>query len=165
MSTLSLARPLDRRTAERLEQAGVVVQAQQEVGKILPTSPVAPAHHQHVPADAETLAWNRAREAEWHAAPAAIEAMLRQLAPAVFNDQPPPLAIGIDVALGTLLAGEFDAVMIARFLRDWVRRPPYLAALARGDARRDLDGCPAGAPDDNARTFAAILLRRRGAAS
>jgi hypothetical protein len=122
-------------------------------------------HHRHIPADAETPAWNRVREAEWLAAPVALEALLCELAPAVFNDQPPSLAIGIDAALVALLAGEFDAVVIARFLRDWVRRPEYLAALSRGDVRRDLDGHPAGAPDDRARTFAAILLGRRGVAS
>ena len=111
-------------------------------------------------ADAETLAWNRTREAEWHAASAALETMLRELAPAVFNDQPPPLAIGIDVALNALLAGEFDARVIARLLADWTHRPAYLAAVARGDVRRDLDGCPTSAPDDAARTFAAVLLGR-----
>ena len=65
---LTLSRPLDSLTAERLEQVGVV-QAQQ----------ADKAHHQHVPADAETLAWNRARETEWLAAPAALEALLRAL--------------------------------------------------------------------------------------
>ena len=115
-------------------------------------------------AEAETLAWNQAREAEWHAAPAALEAMLRDLAPAVFNDCPPPLAIGIDAALIALLAGEFEAAVIARLLADWTRRPAYLAAVARGDVRRDLDGCPTDAPQDRDRKFAAILLgRRRGA--
>ena len=44
------------------------------------------AHPRHVPADAETLAWNRAREAEWHAAPVALEVMLRELASTVFNE-------------------------------------------------------------------------------
>ena len=121
-------------------------------------------HPRHAPADAETLAWNRAREAEWHAAPAALEALLRELAPAVFNDQTPPLAVGIDVALIALLTGEFEASVIARFLADWTRRSAYLAVVARGDVRRDLDGCPAGAPDDAARTFAAIRLGRRGVA-
>jgi hypothetical protein len=150
MSTrLALTRPLDRLTTERLQQAGVVVQP----------------HHRHVPADAETLAWNRAREAEWHAVPAALEAMLRELAPTVFNDQPPPLAVGIDAALAALLAGEVEAEVVGRFLRDWVQRPAYLAALARGEVRRDLDGQPTDAPDASARTFAAILLRRRGVMS
>jgi hypothetical protein len=155
--TLTLARPLDRLTTERLEQAGVVIQA--------PQVKASSARYQHVQADAETLAWNQAREAEWHAAPWALEAVLRELAPAVFNDQQPPLAIGIDVALITLLAGEFDASVVTRFLRDWTRRPAYLAAVARGDLRRDLDGCPAGAPDDRARTFAAALLGQRGGVS
>jgi hypothetical protein len=116
------------------------------------------AHPLHVPADAETIAWNRAREAEWHGAPAALEALLRELAPLVFNDCPPPLAIGIDVALTTLLAGEFEAEVVGRFLRNWTRRPAYLTAVARGDVRRDLDGCPTDAPGDSAREFAAILL-------
>ena len=151
--TLTLERPLDRLTTERLEQVGVVQAPQAD-------NP----HHQHIPADADTLAWNRAREAEWHAAPAVLEVMLRQLAPAVFNDQPPPLAIGIDVALIALLAGEFDARAITRFLADWTRRPTYLAAVARGEVRRDLDGCPADAPEASAREFAAILLSRRGGA-
>jgi hypothetical protein len=99
---LTLSRPLDSLTAERLEQAGVVQ-----------------ARHRHVLADAETLAWNRAREAEWLDAPAALEALLRELAPLVFNDQPPPLAIGLGAALIALLAGEFEAEVVARFLADW----------------------------------------------
>jgi sRNA-binding protein len=90
--------------------------------------------------------------------------MLRELAPAVFNDFPPPLAIGIDVALIALLAGEFETSVIARFLACWTRRPAYLTAVARGDVRCDLDGCPTDAPADSAREFAAALLsRRRGA--
>jgi sRNA-binding protein len=116
--------------------------------------------HRHVPADAETLDWNRAREAEWHAAPAALEALLRELAPLVFNDSPPPLAIGIDAALIAVLADEFGAEVISRFLADWTRRPAYLAAVARGEVRRDLDGCPTDVPDDHACTFAAVLLGR-----
>ena len=152
-STLTLSRPLERLTTERLEQVGVV-QAHQADN----------VHHRHIPADAETLAWNRSREAEWHAAPAKLEATLRELAPAVFNNCPPPLAVGIDGALIALLAGEFEAEVVSRFLRDWVHRPAYLTAVARGDVRRDLDGCPTGAPEAAARTFASVLLgRRRGA--
>jgi hypothetical protein len=172
--TLTLSRRLDRLTTEQLEQPGVVERSGglprhgANPGPLggRPQAPQADnAHHRHALADAETLAWNRAREAEWHAAPAALEALLRELAPVVFNDQPPPLAIGVDVALVALLAGEFEASVITRFLADWTRRPAYLAAVARGDVRRDLDGCPAGAPDDAARTFAAIRLGRRGVAS
>jgi hypothetical protein len=158
LSALSLSRPLDHLTTERLELAGVAMAPSPGGAQATPT------HHEHVPPDAETLAWNRQREAEWHAAPAALEAMLRELAPTVFNDQPPPLAIGIDAALTALLAGEFDTVAIGRLLRDWVRRPPYLEALARGDIRRDLDGRPTDVPTDGERTFAAILLGRRGVA-
>jgi hypothetical protein len=124
-----------------------------------------PQHQPHALADAETLAWNRAREAEWHAARTALEAMLRELARAVFNDQPPPLAVGIDAALVALLAGGFEPEVIGRFLRDWTHRAAYLAAVARGDARRDLDGHHAGAPDDRARAYATVLLGHRGAVS
>ena len=42
--------------------------------------------HPLLPADAETLAWNRAREAEWvRRAGTRFEAMLRELAPEVFS--------------------------------------------------------------------------------
>jgi hypothetical protein len=152
MSTepLTISRPLDQLTAERLHQARV---------------PATSVHRpRHIPADAATIAWNQARAAEWNAAPAALEAMLRELAPLVFNDCPPPLAIGIDVALTALLAGEFEAEVIGRFLRDWTCRPTYLEAVARGDVRRDLDGCPTDVPADGAREFAAVLLSRRGVA-
>jgi hypothetical protein len=153
--TLTLSRPLDPLITERLERAGVV-----------PVQPQASsARYQHISADTETLAWNRARDAEWHAAPAKLEALLRELAPAVFSDQPPPLAIGIDAALIALLAGEVDALTIGRFLRDWTRRTAYLESVARGDVRRDLDGHPVDTPDDRARCFAAILLGRQGGAS
>jgi hypothetical protein len=158
-TTLTLSRPLDRLTTERLEQLGV---GQAPLEPELQAPPPDGAHHQHVPADASTLAWNRAREAEWHAAPAALEAMLRELAPAVFNDSPPPLAIGTGAVLVALLAGEFEAGMVSRFLADWTRRRAYLEALARGDVRRDLDGCPTDVPDEDARVFAAELVRRLG---
>ena len=104
------------------------------------------------------------REAEWHAAPAKLEAALREPAPAAFNNYPAPLSIGVGVALIALLDGEFDAALIGRFLADWTRRPRYLEAVARGDVRRDLDGCPTDVPADSAREFAAVLLGRRGVA-
>ena len=112
----------------------------------------------HVPADPETRAWNQAREAEWHAVLARVEARLRELLPSLFGTAPEPLAIGIDRPLVKLLAGEFDKTTISHFLRDWTGRPAYLAAIARGEYRRDLDDHPTEQPTANARQWAAIRL-------
>jgi hypothetical protein len=114
----------------------------------------------HAPADPETLAHNQRKEAEWHAGTARVETMLRELAPQVFGDAPVPLAIGIFTALKVLLAGEADNTAVSRFLRDWTSRPAYLAALARGDVRRGLDGEPTGEPTANQRQFALARLAR-----
>ncbi len=100
----------------------------------------------YAPADAETRAWNQAREAQWHAELARVEARLHELAPSLFNGAAPvPLAIGIHTKLVELLADEFDDTTISRFLRNWTGRPAYLAALTRGDCRHHL--APQAAPD------------------
>jgi ProP effector len=114
----------------------------------------------HAPADPETLAHNQRKEAEWHAGPARVESLLRDLAPQVFGDPPVPLAIGVFAALNELLADESDDATIGRFLRSWTSRPAYLAALARGDVRRDLDGEPSGEPTDDQRQFELVRLAR-----
>jgi ProQ/FINO family len=173
--TLTLSRPLDRLAAERLELAGAVqalppddTDAPPIIADAATPPPPIPAdraYHRRTFADAETVAWNRAREAEWHDAPAKLEALLRELAPLVFNDRPPPLAIGVHLDLAALLADEVKPSTIARFLHDWVRRPAYLGAVASGALRRDLDGHPTDAPDDAARLSAAKWLAARGVAS
>jgi hypothetical protein len=84
-----------------------------------------------------------AQEAEWHAGTARAESLLRELAPLVFNK----------------LQGCFGGVT-GRFLCDWASRPTYLSALARGDARRDLNGHPAGEPTHSERQFALVRLGR-----
>ena len=58
-----------------------------------PPPPPTPPLHQR--ADAETIAWNQERDREWLAAPAAVEAALRELCPLAFCHPPRPLAIGI----------------------------------------------------------------------
>jgi sRNA-binding protein len=123
----------------------------------------------HRPADPLTLAWNQAREAEWHAARAAqdaaaaeLERILRDLAPAVFAGPPVPLQIGIHHHLAELLADEADSATISRFLRHWTKRTAYIQAIVRGDARRDLDGQPTGEPSRAERESAAESLAARG---
>jgi hypothetical protein len=116
-----------------------------------------PCRFVHQPADAATVLWNQVGEAEWHAAPAAIEATPRELCPRVFCDPPSPLAIGVHHTLFALLAGEFAQADIARFLREWVRESAYRDALAApGAMRLDLDGIRCGlvAQDSTERTSA-----------
>jgi hypothetical protein len=123
----------------------------------------------HQPADPETVAWNRAREAEWLAARAeadaraaaevdALEARLNVLAPLVFIDPPVPLAIGIDRDITARLTGETNTATLSRFLHRWTRRAGYLHAIARGDQRRDLDGQPVGEPTPDQREAAVRWL-------
>jgi sRNA-binding protein len=81
-----------------------------------------------------------------------------EFAPQMFGEAPVPLAIGIFATLKELLVDEADDTAVGRFLRDWTSRPAYLAALARGDARRELAGHLAGEATDNEQQFA--LLRR-----
>lgn len=107
-----------------------------------------PPPTKHREADEETRAHNQRKEREWLEAPERLEALLRELAPAVFCDPPRPLAIGIHETLIELLAGEFDAVTIRRFLLIWTRQSAYrealVAAAAVGGPRYDLDGVPCG---------------------
>jgi hypothetical protein len=58
---------INRPTTERLKQTGGV-----QAGNV---------HHQHIPADAETLAWNRAREAKRSVLSALSDAGIRGGAP------------------------------------------------------------------------------------
>ena len=57
-----------------------------------------------------------------------------------------PLAIGIDKQLRDAFSEEeLPTANLRAFLRTWVNRKPYRAALARGDRRVNLDGSDAGA--------------------
>jgi sRNA-binding protein len=56
-----------------------------------------------------------------------------------------PLAIGIDKQLRDAFSEEeLSTANLKAFLRTWVNRKPYRAALARGDRRVNLDGSDAG---------------------
>ena len=48
-----------------------------------------------------------------------------------------------------------DSVVLGRFMHWWVRKWDYLDAIAHGEARRNLDGSPAGEPDEPQRREAA----------
>jgi ProQ/FINO family len=56
-----------------------------------------------------------------------------------------PLAIGVDKQLREAFSEEeLSTANLRAFLRTWVNRNPYRAALARGDSRVNLDGSDAG---------------------
>jgi hypothetical protein len=68
-------------------------------------------------------------------------AMLREQFPTVFDaDHPRPLAIGVREPLAKLLSHRRAGVLLGW----WCRRPEYIAAVAAGGARFNLDGSPAG---------------------
>ena len=61
-----------------------------------------------------------------------------------------PLAIGIDQKLrGAFTEEELPTADLKVFLRTWVHRKAYRAALARGDRRVNLDGSDAGPAFDD----------------
>jgi hypothetical protein len=84
---------------------------------------------------------------------ARIYARLRELGVTVF-DHFQPLRIGIHADIQMLLHGEFRPHQIAGFMRHHCNRIGYLTALARGGARRDLDGSDAGIPSEQDRAYA-----------
>jgi sRNA-binding protein len=73
-----------------------------------------------------------------------LDAKLRQMFPCAFCSPPVPLAIGIRSALSAALGDDWRDGEVSRFLRRWTQNADYLAALARGGARRNADGSPAG---------------------
>ena len=89
------------------------------------------------------------RRAEHLAVRQRVEAVLRQRWPAVFCTPRVPLRIGIREDILALAGEDIDPVELSAFLRWWVRRLDYADAVAHGEDRRDLDGNPAGCPDEN----------------
>lgn len=80
---------------------------------------------------------------------------LSQRWPDLFLRRPqPPLAIGIHEQLIAAL-GEVDETILSVVLMLWTSRYGYKAALARGEARRNLDGTDAGFPTAQQQAFAA----------
>ena len=89
---------------------------------------------------------------------------LVELCTSLFNCAAPmPLEVAIHNVLIELLAGEFDGREVRRFLARWVRRNAYLAAVARADCRRDLNGHPTEPPTPD-QIDAGSTLRQRGVA-
>jgi sRNA-binding protein len=99
--------------------------------------------------------WIEAHLADW-----------RMRWPAVFT-KPVPLAVGITGQIKAALLAEGKLVEardrkgIGVSLHSWTAKSAYLRAMARGDARRNLDGSEAGFPDEDARDHAQKLLDER----
>lgn len=70
----------------------------------------------------------------------AVLLTLRGLGCPVFDNEPAPLAVGINGQIVALLEGVHSPQDVGIFLGWWTRRPDYLEAVARGEPRRDLDG-------------------------
>ncbi len=75
--------------------------------------------------------------------------------------KPVPLAVGISKRLKRELGGAFPAKQVNVALARWTRRNAYLEAVARGEARRNLDGSENGLPDECHRKYARMELARR----
>ena len=67
----------------------------------------------------------------------------------------PPLAIGIREQILDVAGTEVNAKALGLFLAWWVARSDYLDAIAHGEPRLNLDGSPAGEPDEAQRRQAA----------
>ena len=92
-----------------------------------------------------------------------ILAMLRARWPALFTT-PMPLAVGVMRAIRAELGeGSVPAVGLNRALHYWTNAPGYLAAVAAGEMRHNLDGMEAGLPDEAQRRFAGETLERHAA--
>lgn len=89
--------------------------------------------------------------------------MLRAHWPALFTT-PVPLAVGVMRAIRAELGeGTVPMAGLSRALHYWTNAPGYLAAIAAGKARRDLDSTEAGVPDEAQRQFAGETMERHAA--
>lgn len=92
-----------------------------------------------------------------------ILAMLRARWPALFTT-PVPLAVGVMRAIRAELGeGSVPVAGLSRALHYWTNAPSYLAAIAAGEVRRNLDGTEAGLPEEAQRRFASETLERHAA--
>ncbi len=92
-----------------------------------------------------------------------ILAMLRTRWPRLFTT-PVPLAVGVTRAIRAELGeGLVPVAGLSRALHYWTNASDYLAAIAMGEVRRNLDGTEAGAPDEAQRRFASESMERRAA--
>lgn len=79
-----------------------------------------------------------------------------------FGDPPRPLAIGVDRQIRDALGGRYRRKAIGRVLAWWTRLPEYIAAVAAGGQRINLDGSNAGDVSEAHRKKAVEQLTRRG---
>jgi sRNA-binding protein len=82
--------------------------------------------------------------------------------PAAFA-KPVPLALGITRQISAAFQGEAPRKLRGAALHRWTNQAAYLSAVARAEARRNLDGTEAGIPDDATREHARNLLAERAA--
>jgi hypothetical protein len=88
-----------------------------------------------------------------------LEALLRERFPAVFCASPRvPLAVGIFRQIREVAGDEIDPKGLGRFMQWWTSRWDYVAAIARGEMRRNLDGSSAAAPSEDQQQDAARKL-------
>ena len=106
-------------------------------------------------ATVEAISVTTEEKAERRAAVREVETLLRERWPVVFCVPRVPLAIGIHKQVLEAAGGDINPVALGRFMRWWVRCPDYLDAVAHGEVRRNLDGSPAGEPDEPQRREAA----------
>ena len=81
-------------------------------------------------------------------------AALRGVAPEAFCSPPRPLAIGIDRQIRDLAGASVSKRDLSWCLRWWTSTPAYLAALAHGGPRVNLDGTIAGEVEPSHREHA-----------
>ena len=92
-----------------------------------------------------------------------ILALFRARWPALFST-PVPLAAGIARAIRAELGDvKVPTAGLGRALRCWTNGPSYLAAVAAGEMRRNLDGTEAGARDEAQRRFDTGIMEQRAA--
>ena len=87
-------------------------------------------------------------------------AELRRRWPAAFTT-PVPLAIGVHKLIRAEMP-EMTALRLKEVLGTWMFSVAYLRAVAAGVERINLDGTPAGVPDEEQRVLAIEDLRKRG---
>lgn len=95
--------------------------------------------------------------------PSACARRLGELFPALFGGSPKPLKLRVHVDIQARAPGEFPKAVLAAFMRRHTGSTAYLQAVARGGARIDLDGQPAGDISAEHRQAAVDELARRRA--
>lgn len=110
-------------------------------------------HSGPAPAD---QASTRARDPGRHERQWRLLNLLRQVFPETFPISPVPLVLGIRCQIVDVACDDaFQCEDVAAVLRHWTRRQDYIAAVARGEPRRNLDGSLAGEPKEPHRQLAA----------